>query len=470
MSKKQRLPVIALAGRRNVGKSTILNLLLGKRRAITDDLPGLTRDVIRAEVERNDYHFILMDTPGLDIENPDALEQTILENARKHIGNADLVILLLEAPAPSEIDYEYIDFFRKQQSQIPVIYVINKMDSPEKAEQYLSNFYEAGIANPIPVSAKSRYNIKTLLHRIGELLPETKKKSSGYEQEQEEEEQDKTPQDRSSVTSDPEQTDTRIAIVGKPNAGKSSILNRLASEEISVVSEIPGTTRDTVDTVIGFKGKRIRIVDTAGIRKVSRLKGDTKNVEFYSLGRTKRAIQDSRVVILVLDATVGITDFDKKIAALVVEAARPMVLAINKWDLVPEKQTHSVREFEDKLFFHFPVAKHYPRVFLSALTGQRLTRVLDLAVELEDKIKFRISTGKLNELVDLWNQKLKTGQKGAKIQYAVQADREPPVFIFFAKNKDKIPGSMITFFENRIREAFHLDGIPIRVYIRSKEN
>ncbi len=529
-----------------MGKSTLFNALLGKQRAITDNIPGLTRDILESEINRSPYYFILTDTPGLDIDNPDELEAKIINRAKEYLKTVDGIILMMEASGPTSVDQFYIEFFRKNAGNVPLFFVINKADNPNRIDEYLTEFYEAGVTDPIAVSAKGRSNLKLLLRELARRIPGIKQKEEDlpetdesddteishdkkastqefpgqdkiktgpggerymeidldgsydddesddledddlfdeeYEEpvnkpgdlkrEQREERQKKKRKtgDDSTAMSDGIETATTIAIVGRPNAGKSSLLNSMVQKEVSVVSDIPGTTRDTVDTIITYYGKTIRIVDTAGLRRVARLKGETKDVEFYSLSRTKRAIQDSRVVVHVIDAEFGITDYDKKIASLVLEYRKPIVFVINKWDIIGEKNTHTHREFQDRMEFLFPHMKHFPRIFVSALTGQRVSKILEMALELEQKMGFRISTSKLNQLVDTWNDYLrKGGRSGVKILYATQADTEPPVFVFFVRNKDKFQHGHLGYFENRIRSEFSLTGIPVKILLRDPE-
>lgn len=540
--KRKKIKRIALAGRRNVGKSTLFNALLGRKRAITDNIPGLTRDILEAEIVRPPYHFILSDTPGLDIENPDDLEARILDRAKKYIEEVDGIILLLDATGLTSFDQFYIDFFRKNSGNRPVFYVVNKCDNPNRDVEYLADIYEAGVTDPIVVSAKGRRNIFELLKKVAKDIPGIKSKTPAAHEETEEEasetqselEEDQVaagevemgdeiaeeaededefegglevihvfepsaeamvktrkektsdrPEEKSkknirekkkrktgadsSVMSDEIETMTSIAIVGRPNSGKSSILNRIVQKDVSLVSDVPGTTRDTVDSIITYYNKDIRIIDTAGLRKVQRLRGETKDVEFFSLSRTRRAIQDSRIVVHVIDATMGVTDFDKKISSMVLEYGKPIVFAINKWDAVSDKTHKTTKEFLDRMDFIFPYSAKYPRIFVSAMTGQRIGKILETCVMLEEKICFRITTGKLNNLVEAWNEYLRGYGHTARILYATQADAEPPVFIFFVRNKKDFKSSHMNYFENKLRKEFDLQGIPVRIILRESD-
>ncbi|MCB1320349.1 MAG: 50S ribosome-binding GTPase [Leptospiraceae bacterium] len=583
-SAHRKLARVALVGRRNVGKSTLLNTLYGRRRAITDAFPGLTRDILEVEIQRNDYHFILSDTPGLDIENPNALEQVILERALSYLQNVDVILILFEAPAMAPFDQDFLNLIRRKFPDRPVVYAVNKVDGPEHRDEALLEFYEAGIIRPIPISAKSRWNLPQLLERLAEAVPRIRRAApttttmpaatengrhatvpepmgespdqirdesaaaqeylaeldesdylktmrnarrhgnkrkptgtraeivqadshaleSGYVEiedavdsmsrsvdadfDADDESSEHSVQTHASTDSAGNQTTltewkndstvvsssvagevTRIAIVGRPNAGKSSLFNRFVGRDVSLVSDIAGTTRDTVDTLIRFHGKVIRVVDTAGMRRAGRIRRDAAGqVEFYSIARTRRAIRDARVVIHVIDAQAGVTDFDKKIQSTIVEYRRPVVIAINKWDIQPEKHTHSAREFQDRLEFLFPHAANVPIVFCSALTGQRLPRLLETALDLDHRMRFRVATSELNERVREWMGRVPGTARKLKIFYASQIDTEPPAFAFIVNNKKEFRANIISYFENRIRQTYQLQGVPIHLFARER--
>lgn len=539
---RRKLIRVAMAGRRNVGKSTLLNTLSGKRRAITDSIPGLTRDVIEVEVERPGHRFLLSDTPGLDIENPNQLEATILDRAREHLKKVDLILLVLEAPGLHPFDHAFIELLRKNASNTPFLFVVNKVDGEENVRSSLEDFYLHGIQDPVPVSARGRWNLDQLLERMAELVPgiarplsqEKQENQAGQEDdfdgtESEESEgpeesddgtdeeldgddeeggleveytgeasfdqEDPNPEreagsrkqphpkgrknhdrpgeradaNRSTVTSSKKEA-IGLAIVGRTNAGKSSLINRLASQELSIVSDIPGTTRDTVDTLVKFKGTELRIIDTAGLRKVKKLKGETKDIEFYSMSRTKRAIRDSHIVIHLIDAKEGLTDFDKKIVDIIEEEGRPFVLAVNKWDAIENKHQNSVRDYKDRLYFRFPLLKKVHIEFISAITGQRLPKLLETCLELYERMDLRIPTSKLNRMVEQWNNSLKGIGQSAKIYYVTQPETSPPLFVFFVSSRAGLRSNLASYFENRIRKEYKLDGVPIRIQIREKEN
>ncbi len=542
---------VALVGRRNVGKSTLLNALYGRRRAITDPIPGLTRDILEVEIVRGPYRFLLSDTPGLDIDDPGALDRSILERARAHIASVDLILFLFEAPAPASFDYEFLDLVRRDPAGKPVVFVVNKVDGPARVADALAEFYSMGIPDPVPISARGRFNLDLLLRRLATENPRIKRvwteadeaaekqkrkkktrrelreleaaknaeqalvdanadaaragrasdesdaegeydpdeEAIVYEFEEDGEAREVSqprarraekniqaaPDRRSAVDAErddstvfPERKpgETRIAIVGRPNAGKSSIFNRLAGEDLSLVSDIPGTTRDTVDTLIRVKGRTVRIVDTAGMRRPAKLLAQNARVDFFSVTRAKRAIRDARVVVHVIDAVAGITDFDKKISALIEEYRRPVVLALNKWDAAPNKDHKTLDEFRDRLEFLFPHARHMPIVFCSALTGQRLPKLLDECIDLDERMKFRAPTRELNDRVQRWFRNAPGAAAGLKILYATQPESEPPVIVLFVNRKKDFRANITAYIENKLRKEYRLDGIPLRVYIR----
>lgn len=543
---------IALVGRRNVGKSTLLNALYGRRRAITDPIPGLTRDILEVEIVRGPYRFLLSDTPGLDIDDPGALDRSILERARAHIASVDLILFLFEAPAPAPFDYEFLDLVRRDPSGKPVVFVVNKVDGPSRVDDALAEFYAMGLPDPVPISARGRFNLDALLRRLAKENPRIKRawteadeaaekqkrkkktrrelreikdaemaaqarvdaaadaahtidrsraddadadeydadeEAIVYEFEEDGEAREvsrpaarraeKSPtvvldrrsavdaeRDDSTVFPERKPGETRIAIVGRPNAGKSSIFNRLAGEDLSLVSDIPGTTRDTVDTLIRVKGRTVRIVDTAGMRRPAKLLAQNARVDFFSVTRAKRAIRDARVVVHVIDAVAGITDFDKKISALIEEYRRPVVLALNKWDAAPNKDHKTLDEFRDRLEFLFPHARHMPIVFCSALTGQRLPKLLDECIDLDERMKFRAPTRELNDRVQRWFRNAPGATAGLKILYATQPESEPPVIVLFVNRKKDFRANITAYIENKLRKEYRLDGIPLRVYIR----
>ncbi|MBL8021050.1 MAG: ribosome biogenesis GTPase Der [Leptospirales bacterium] len=440
MSSKRKLPIVAIAGKRNAGKSTLLNALVGKNRAITDATPGLTRDILQELVKKNGYEFILCDTPGLDMDGHEALEAAILERTREFLATVDVVVFLVEPPGPTPFDLSLLEFFRKNRDLARIVFVLNKIDK-EREGIVEAEFYAAGFPELIHISALGRKNLPGLLKEIGKRIPDGQSRSFA----------------------DGPAVDCSVCIVGKPNAGKSSLLNRLSGKELSLVSEIPGTTRDSVDSIFTYYGKTIRLTDTAGLKKTGKLKD---NIEYYSMNRTRRAITESEVVIHLLDAQQGITDYDKKIVSTTEELDKPAVFAVNKWDAVEEK---NMKEFLDRMYFMFPHAKTRPIVFISALTGVRIGKVIEEALKLKERLSFRVPTAKLNQWLVEWNRKLASAPRKAKIYYATQAGTSPPEFIFFVNQKENFRPDVLAYFENRIREDCDLLGVPLRIKLRQKE-
>ncbi|MBW7859343.1 MAG: ribosome biogenesis GTPase Der, partial [Leptonema sp. (in: Bacteria)] len=378
----------------------------------------------------------------------------------------DAVLLVYDAPVPSPIDIDLRQWLRKEYPNIPVVEVVNKIDNPDDAADILPNFFEVGLS-PQPVSAKSRLNLRSLCQELNKKLknraisrsksePKTKQKVDQIEE---------TQKDDSTIVSDESAEDLRIAIVGKPNVGKSSLFNRWIGRNLSIVSDIPGTTRDTVDTVFRHFGRDIRVIDTAGLRRQTKIKD---RPEFFSSRRTRRAIQDSHVVVQLLNAVDGVTDYDKKIASLVQELSRPSIIIINKWDAITEKETNTQKEFLENVQSLFPHLKKIPIFFTSALTGKRAMEPLQKAIEVFDRSTFRVPTAKLNDLIKKWVTGKQGIPKGFKLLYCTQTSRMPPVFVLFVNRTDLLPRNAIRYLENQIRDEFKLEGIPIRILIREK--
>ncbi len=467
MNNKKKLIKIAIVGKKNSGKSSLLNLLAGKDRVIVDNYPGLTRDIIEVEILNFGIHALFYDLPGLDVmdlgEKGNVIEKLIQKKAFNFLSkDVHFIIHLMEPPSPSKFDFDFRDFTKKN-LKVPVIEVLNKIDSKEKEFQYLPEFYEYGF-NPIPVSVHSKYNIRKLAEYILNLFPDAKLKVQENEK-IESEDKNKKGYKESTVVSNYVEDDIRVAIVGKPNVGKSTLFNLWAGKEISLVSDIPGTTRDTIDTIIHFFGKTIRILDTAGLRK-KRVIED--KVEFISGRRTRRAIQDSDIVIHVISALDGITEYDKKIIALIKELNRPMILFINKWDAIPEKHEKLQKEYLQSLYYYFPFIKSVPIFFGSALTKKRAMEPLKKVLEISEKLNFRITTSRLNRYIEGLLNNFPHNQK-FKIYYSTQVSEKPPSFVLFCNNKKLIQKNFISFIENKIREDFQLYGIPIRIKLKEKD-
>ncbi|HEY1406777.1 MAG TPA: ribosome biogenesis GTPase Der [Spirochaetota bacterium] len=432
------LPIVSIAGRRNVGKSTLFNALVRSKIAIVDDFPGLTRDILTYRVTHNDQSFILCDTPGLDLPDDADLSEKILANAHEHLSKSAAVILLLENPSIAPFDHDLIELLRKM--SIPTIVAVNKMDSPENLEN-MSGFYETGLSDILPISAKFRKNLDLLTDKVIASIPE--------------------------ISHREENADLRIAIVGRPNAGKSTLLNAFLGYDRSIVSDVPGTTRDSVNESFTFQGKRIEVIDTAGLRKRSKIKED---FEFFSISRTIESIHNCDLVFHLVDATQGLCDNDKKIADEIIEARRPMIIALNKWDLI-EKDTKTFEEFKEELVYSFYRAADFPIISISAKDKQRIHKLMTTAIEISEKASRRIETGKLNRALE---EIAKSGRLPGfgtkyKVYYATQIDTIPPQFKFFVNKADQFRSDVVRFFEKEFQRMMDLKGVPIIIKIEGKE-
>jgi GTP-binding protein len=434
----KKLPIVTIVGRQNVGKSTLFNAIIKKKRAIVDPLPGLTRDVIQYNLEYDSVHFTLSDTPGLDLSSSSELSGPILQNAREHLKRSAVILLLMENPAPESFDIDLADIIRKL--SIPTIIAVNKMDDSQKLLN-MANFYETGFNEIIPVSALNRFNMQLLMDSITRLLPESGGKGK--------------------------KPDISLAIVGRPNSGKSTLLNSFIGFNRSVVSDIPGTTRDSVDEDFTYHKKLVRIIDTAGIRKKSRIKED---VEFYSFTRTRNSVEKSDVVIHIIDAEAGLTDTDKKISDEIMKARKPIIIGINKWDKI-EKDHTTFNRFRDKLVHSFYRAEDFPIISVSAMEKLRINRLLDAAFELKERANRKISTPLLNRIVAQLQKPGRIPQLGDKLRvyYAVQTDTIPPEFKFFVNNPDLFRREIIRYFEKNLQKELEMKGIPIVIHVEGKK-
>ncbi|MBN1500710.1 MAG: ribosome biogenesis GTPase Der [Spirochaetes bacterium] len=434
---KKKLPHVSIIGRRNVGKSTLFNAIIKQKLAIVDNIPGLTRDIINYNVEYNDYNFILSDTPGLDLPDTEELSKNILDNAVKHLQNSALIILLLENPQLDSFDHELVSMTRKL--KVPTIMAINKMDDPQDMEN-LINFYELGISEFIPISAKYKKNFDLLFTKICENIQPVGRKIN--------------------------EPDIKIALAGRPNSGKSTLLNQFMGQTRSIVSDIPGTTRDSVKDTFQFENRTVEIVDTAGIRKKRNIK---TNVEYFSLTRTIESISKCDVVIHLIDAEAGLTETDKKIADEILKAHKPIIIAINKWDLI-EKDHKTFKEYCDRLTFHFYRAADFPIISVSAKDKVRIHKLLTTAFDLKIKAESRISTSKLNQHIEAITKqrKLPTLGRDLKIYYATQVDTIPPQFKFFVNDAKIFKEDVIRFFQKELQKIMNLKGIPIVIKIEGK--
>ncbi len=439
----KRKPTVAIVGRPNVGKSTFVNRLVGARHSIVDDLPGVTRDRIYFDVEWQNKPFTVIDTGGIIPGDEDDIMVSIFDQAKLACEEADKIIFLVDGKdGINPIDYDIANILR--QSGKPIFLAVNKCDNQESL-MMTNDFYALAIGNPIGISA---------LHGsggVGDLLEIITEDFEVFEAEEED-------------------NRIKIAIVGRPNAGKSSIVNALLNTDRVIVSDVSGTTRDSIDSYITYKDKEFIIVDTAGIRKKSKV---DYGVEKFAVDRAIRSIRDCDVALLVIDAKEGISEQDKKISSIITEAGKGLIVAINKWDLIEEKQSNTINKFEKQLEIDIPFLSFAPKIFISAVTKQRLGQIFDKSIEVYEQCTKRVSTGLLNKVVNeayALNPPTSFKGKRLKIYYVTQAKTQPPTFILFVNNEELLKDSYKRYLENKLREAFGFFGTPIRISVRERGN
>ena len=437
-----RKPIVAVVGRPNVGKSTFVNRLIGSRNSIVDDLPGVTRDRIYFDVEWQNKIFTVIDTGGIIPDDEDEILLSIFDQAKIACEEADKIIFIVDGKeGVNPVDYDIANILR--QSGKPVFLAVNKSDNPESLLM-VNDFYSLAIGEPVGISA---------LHGsggVGDLL-------------------DLVTEDFSREVEQEEDNTIKIAIVGRPNAGKSSIVNALLNENRVIVSDVSGTTRDSIDSYITYKDREFVIVDTAGIRKKSKVDW---GVEKFAVDRAIRSIRDCDVALLVIDATEGISDQDKKIASIIMEAGKGLIIAINKWDLVEDKGQKVIDSYTNAIRERLAPFTDFPILFIFALTKQRILKVLETAKEVYNNRKKRIPTAKLNEIMlPIIENYPPPAWKGKyiKIKYITQLPAgSVPSFVFFANLPQWIKDPYKRFLENKIRENWDFTGTPINVFIREK--
>ena len=437
-----KLPVVAIVGRPNVGKSTFVNRLVGTRQSIVDDQPGVTRDRIYFDVEWQQKEFTIIDTGGIIPGNEDEIMLNIFSQAQIACDEADSIIFLVDGKEGiNPVDYDIANILRR--SKKPVYLAVNKIDSPERS-MMTADFYALALGDPFPISA---------LHGsggVGDLLDEITK---DFEKNQE------------TIKND----NIKIAIVGKPNAGKSSITNALLGEDRVIVSDISGTTRDSIDSKVKYEGEEYTLVDTAGIRKKAKVDW---GVEKFAVDRAIRAIKDCDIALLIVDATEGLTDQDKKISQIIVEAGKGIIVAVNKWDLIEDKQSNSTVKYEEKLRQDAPFLSFAPIIFISAKTKQRLVSIYKKSKEVYEQCQKRVSTSILNKvIIEALAMNPPSTKKGKKLRvlYTTQVKTAPPTFVLFVNNEDLIQDSYKRYLENKMREAFGFNGTPIRLSFRERK-
>ena len=435
----KRKPLVAIIGRPNVGKSTLFNRIIGTRKAIVEKIPGVTRDRNYGPATYRDRHLILVDTGGFE---PQA-EHPIMEGVRRQtetaIDEADIIIFLMDGKEGlTEVDKEIAHMLRKTEKK--VFYVVNKIDN-RKAEENISDFYTLGIEKLYLISAEHGININELLDDIYPLLPETLQ-----------EEIDQYP---------------RIAIVGKPNVGKSTLVNKLAGKERLLISPEPGTTRDAIDTTITYYKKKYIFIDTAGIRRKSRVE---RGIESYSVFRALKSIDRCDIAILLVDAMESITAQDLKILKYIEEAGKGTIICFNKWDIVP-KDEKTLDQYKDWIINRYPHLSHIPMLFISALTGKRVSRIFEEIEKVRAEQLKRISTGELNSFVRAIQTTLPSATyrgKPLKIYYATQAHVNPPEFVMFVNYPEAVDERIRKYILNSIRARWGFRGVPVRIFFRKK--
>ena len=435
-------PIVAIVGRPNVGKSTLFNIFANSRISIVEDTPGVTRDRLYADTEWLDNEFMMVDTGGIEIMNTDKIAVSIRQQAQIAIAEADVILFVCDARAGiTHEDAEVAKMLR--QSKKPIVLAINKADSP-KQEMEIFEFYNLGIGEPIPVSAANHLGLGDLLDAVVEKFPET-----------------------SAYGEDGNEDEIKVALIGRPNVGKSSIFNTLVGEERSIVSDVAGTTRDAIDTPVIREGQKFLFIDTAGMRRKARI---DEPIEKYSIIRSLRAVDRSDVVLMVIDAIDGVTEQDKKIAGYAHEAGRGIVLGVNKWDLYDKDNTSTLR-YTENLRRELVFMQYAPVVFVSAMTKQRIHRLPEVIHYVAEQNAMRISTSVLNQVVEdaiaINPPPTEKGQR-LKILYATQVKIKPPTFVIFVNEPEIMHFSYQRYLENKLREAFGFEGTPLQMIIRGK--
>lgn len=436
-------PVVAIVGRPNVGKSTLFNALAGERISIVKDTPGVTRDRIYADVSWLNYNFTLIDTGGIEPDSGDIILSQMREQAQIAIDTADVIVFIVDVrQGLLDADQKVADMLRR--SKKPIILAVNKVDNFEKFMPDVYEFYNLGIGEPVPVSAASMLGIGDLLDEVAKFFTKA-------------------------MLEETEDDRPRIAIVGKPNVGKSSLINRLCGNNRLIVSDIAGTTRDAVDTDIRYDGKDYVFIDTAGLRRKSKIK---EELERFSIIRAVTAVERADVVILVIDGTEGVTEQDAKIAGIAHERGKGIIIAVNKWDAVTKddktiyKQTEKIREV-------LSFMSYAEILFISAKTGQRIGKIFEMIDIVIENNSMRVATGVLNEIMAeavAMQQPPSDKGKRLKLYYITQAAVKPPTFVIFVNDKELMHFSYTRYLENRIREAFGFRGTSLKFFIRERKD
>ena len=434
-------PLVAIVGRPNVGKSTLFNRIVGKRVSIVNDEPGVTRDRIFYRANWQDNSFILVDTGGLDFENQDEISVNIVKQAKIAIDTVDVIVFVVDGKQGlTSSDRDVVEILRKSKKKI--VLAVNKIDNYDENIKY--EYFELGLGEPILISSLHGKGVGDLLDVVVSYFPKDLK----------------TNEDEDVV---------KIAIVGKPNAGKSSLINRLVGEERVIVSSIAGTTRDSVNIPFKYNGKKYTLIDTAGMRRKSKIEENT--VERYSIIRSLDSVRNADIVLLVIDVTTEISDQDLKIASFINEENKPSIIVLNKWDLV-EKDTNTMHKFEENLAKEFAFMPYFKSVYLSALTGKRTEKLMPTIDTVLENAHRKVSSGDLNDVLQdayLLNTPAYKKNKKLRIFYATQSGAVPPTFVLFVNDINLMENNYLRYLENNIRKAFNFEGTPIRITMKCKK-
>ena len=435
-------PIVAIVGRPNVGKSTLFNALAGERISIVKDTPGVTRDRIYADVSWLNYNFTMIDTGGIEPESKDIILSQMREQAQIAIDTADVIMFIVDVrQGLQDADSKVADMLRR--SHKPVVLVVNKVDSFEKFQADVYEFYNLGIGEPFPISSAEKTGLGDMLDEVVKYFPESAK----------EEVEDDRP---------------RIAIIGKPNVGKSSLVNKLAQEERSIVSDIAGTTRDAIDTAVKYNGKEYIFIDTAGIRRKSKI---VEEIERFSIIRAVAAVERCDVAIIMIDATEGVTEQDAKIAGIAHDRGKGVIIAVNKWDAI-EKDNNTIKEHTQDIRDVLSFMPYAEILFISAKSGQRLHKIFETIDVVIENNNMRVATGVLNEIVTeavAMQQPPTDKGKRLKIYYTTQVSVKPPTFVVFVNDKKLMHFSYTRYLENRIRDTFGFKGTALRFITRERK-
>ncbi len=435
-------PIVAVVGRPNVGKSTFFNRIAGKRISIVEDTPGVTRDRIYADVSWLDNEFVMIDTGGIEPESNDVIMAQMRDQAQVAIDTADVIVFMVDGRVDfTSADEEIAMMLRRAKK--PIVLAVNKIDNSVVPDT-IYDFYNLGLGEPIPISSVNALNIGDLLDVIVEHFKEIE-----------------VPEEDEDLI--------KVALIGKPNAGKSSLVNSFVGEQRVIVSDVAGTTRDAIDTPFERHGQRFTLIDTAGLRRKSRV---NEKIERYSVLRALAAIERSDICVVVIDATVGVTEQDKKVAGYAHEAGRGIIVAVNKWDLV-EKDNYTYKEFEKLVRKELAFMTYAPIMFVSALTKQRLDKLLETVLHVSNQRALRVSTGLLNDIINeaiLLNQPPSDKGKRLKIYYMTQSSVKPPTFVTFVNDRELAHFSYMRYLENQIRKNFVFEGTPIVMKVRQKNS